>query len=120
MAEVEGLCDRIAILRDGNLAFLGTPQALTKQLQSAQRLHVRFSPPLRAEGLRTEGLTIGACQSEESEEQGCLVFEVQNLTDGLLELSTAAKEQGVSIMDIHVERASLEQRFMDIAREVSP
>ncbi|MDR1619258.1 MAG: ABC transporter ATP-binding protein [Clostridiales bacterium] len=110
LSEVEELCDRIAILRNGEIAFIGTSQALTEQLQDTRRLHVRFSSPVRMDGL--------AVCVYRTEEQGYAIFEADNLTDGLLELSTAAKKQNSSIDDIKIERASLEQRFIDISREV--
>jgi len=49
--------------------------------------------------------------------QGYDVFETSNLEDGLAELLSAAKAQGVHVRDINIEHASLEQRFLDIAKE---
>jgi ABC-2 type transport system ATP-binding protein len=109
MSEVEALCDRIAILRAGKIVFLGTTGTLTEHLQGVKRLRVRFSPPLRA-----DALPMRTC---EAEEQGCLICEVPNLTDGLFAIAAAARQHGVSLEDIQVERASLERRFMDMVRE---
>ena len=40
MAEVEELCDRIAILRDGGIAFIGTAVELTQHIDGIKRVHV--------------------------------------------------------------------------------
>jgi ABC-2 type transport system ATP-binding protein len=76
MSEVEELCDRLAILRDGKIAFLGTAHELTQRPQGAQRLHVRFSSPVGMDGFT-------AC-SYQCEERGYSVFEVETLRTDFL------------------------------------
>ena len=108
MAEVEELCDRIAILKEGGIAFLGTTQELTSVLKSRHRIHVRCSRPLPPENL-------GLC-APGGGEQGYQVFESEDLAGALNELSALARAEGISIMDLHTERANLEQRFLDISK----
>jgi ABC-2 type transport system ATP-binding protein len=94
MAEVEDLCDRIAILRDGELAFVGTAGELTER--------VGFSYVIRIETERGEE-TVTA----------------DNITDALLERLGGYRREGVSVLDIRVERPTLEQRFIDMIRRDS-
>lgn len=108
MAEVEELCDRIAILKEGGIAFLGTAQELTSVLKSRHRIHVRCSRPLPPENL-------GLC-TPGGGEQGYQVFESEDLAGALNELSALARAEGISILDLYTERASLEQRFLDISK----
>ena len=41
MAEVEALCDRVAIIKDGNIAFIGTPNELSVSYSSNTKIHVK-------------------------------------------------------------------------------
>ncbi len=109
MAEVEELCDRIAILKEGRIVFHGTAGELAKQMQHAQRIEVRFSADPDQSGF------LQCICVEQSQEY--LVFETTNLLEGLMELTQAAKEQGIQILDICTPRANLEQCFLDIAGE---
>lgn len=109
MAEVEALCDRIAILKDGRIAFIGTANELTEQLHDTFKVHIKLSSPVSFDALKWS--------TRLSSIQGYDVFETSNLEEGLAELLAAAKTQGVHVRDINIEHASLEQRFLDIAKE---
>ncbi|SCJ96070.1 Fluoroquinolones export ATP-binding protein Rv2688c/MT2762 [uncultured Eubacterium sp.] len=109
MAEVGELCDRIGILKKGELAFLGTPSELTEMDRSRFLLKVSLSRPVLFEG--TSDL-----QTETQE--GCYyTFQTESLEDTLSHLIETIKKQGASIRDIHVERAGIEERFLEIAKE---
>lgn len=109
MAEVEELCDRIAILKEGEIAFIGTANELTERIQGAYRIHVRFSEPLALDQLTS-------CEYKHNE-RGYSVFETDSLENCLLELASLAKDLSIHIRDIKLENTTIEQRFMDIARE---
>ncbi len=109
MAEVEELCDRLAILKNGYIGFIGTVYELTKNRQDTYRIQLKLSAPL-------ETNTFSSC-SYKGEHQGYQIFETSKLEDGLYELTTLLREQKNSIQDLKVEHTSLEQRFVDIARE---
>lgn len=109
MAEVESLCDRIAILKDGVIAFIGTAGELTQQMTDTFKVLVRLSAPVSLSGLKHCVFT-GAFQGYET-------FETVSLEDGLAELLAAAKAGGAHVRDLKLEHASLEQRFLDIAKE---
>lgn len=109
MAEVAQLCDRIAILKEGEIAFLGTAAELTRQNSAAARLRVRFSAAPELQGCR-------ACRLC-GEEHGEMIFEAPDLTAALAELAALASQQEAQILDVATEHASVEERFLDIARE---
>lgn len=110
MAEVESLCDRIAILKDGKIAFIGPPNELMMQIRSAYEIHLKFSEPVPLE-------TISIC-TYKGINQGYSIFETSNIEDGLLELLILAKREKIQVYDVKTENASLEQRFMEMAKEV--
>lgn len=91
MAEVETLCDRIAILHDGRIAFLGTPADLTERIGSRFKIQMKT-------------------------EQGEETFETVDIGDTLLTLLEGYKQNGIRILDIKIDRGTLEEHFMDLTR----
>ena len=93
MAEVEELCDRIAILNDGKIAFCGTASELTDTIGKKYLIHMKT-------------------------ERGTETIEADNIEDVLLSLLGELKQKGIKVLDIKVDRGTLEQHFMEIARRV--
>lgn len=101
MAEVESLCDRIAILKDGKIAFTGTVAELTGKRTEQYKIHIKTERPLQN----------ADCV------QGYWVFESTNIGETLFELLGICRETQNTVLDIIIERSTLEQKFMDIAKE---
>jgi len=109
MAEVESLCDRIAIMKEGKIAFIGTVGELTNTYFDESKLCIRTRNPFPTREFmysKPNGL-----------EQDYFTVKTTEIGDALLELLTIAKEIDNDIIDVKIEHASLEQRFMEIAKE---
>lgn len=91
MAEVETLCDRIAILKDGKIAFIGTVEELTA-----------------ATGAR-HMIIITTDSGQES-------FDTDDLVETLLNKLAEYKEKGITVLEVKTNRGTFEQHFMSIAR----
>lgn len=91
MAEVETLCDRIAILNSGNIVFLGTVNELNSQVGKH-------------------------CKIEIETNQKTETFETDNISDKLLELLDGYKQKGIPVIDIKISRGTLEQHFLELAK----
>ena len=91
MAEVENLCDRIAILNNGNIAFCGTVTELTDKIGEKYFIHIKT-------------------------QQGNSTFETDNIEDILISLLNELKQKEIHILDIKVDRGTLEQHFIEMAR----
>lgn len=91
MAEVENLCDRIAILSAGKIAFIGTVQQLGETIGKHYNITIQT-------------------------ENGTEKQEAENIGDSLLSLLMQYKEKGETIIDIQIDRGSLEQHFIKIAK----
>lgn len=91
MAEVEALCDRIAILTDGKIVFCGTASELTEKVSNKYFIHIKTH-------------------------QGNSTFETENIEDSLLSLLSELKQKGNRVLDIKVDRGTLEQHFIEMAR----
>lgn len=92
MAEVEDLCDRIAILSQGEILFSGTVAELNAKAGKQYVIQIETS-------------------------QGKQKIEAQHIGDSLLSLLTEYKEKGISVLDIQIHRGTLEQHFLKIAGE---
>ena len=94
MAEVEALCDRIAILNSGKIVFCGTPSELTDKVGRRYYIHLKTR------------------NREES-------FETDTIEDTLISLLEECKQKHIQVLDIKVDRGTLEQHFIEMARRGS-
>lgn len=90
MAEVETLCDRIAILQEGELVFVGTLAELTAKTCGRYAIRIETG-------------------------QGEQHYMADNIGDTLLALLQDYKSRGIAVSDIQIDRGTLEQHFMDLA-----
>ncbi|MCI8884147.1 MAG: ABC transporter ATP-binding protein, partial [Lachnospiraceae bacterium] len=91
MAEVETLCDRIAILNHGNIVFCGTTSELTDKIGKKYFIHIKTL-------------------------RGDSTFETDNIEDTLISLLGELKQKEIHVLDIKVDRGTLEQHFMEMTR----
>ena len=91
MAEVENLCDNIAILKNGRIAFSGTVGELTRAVGKHYNICIKTN-------------------------QGMEKFEVDNIGESLISILKGYYVKEIEIQDIQVNRGSLEQHFVKIAR----
>ncbi len=91
MAEVEALCDRIAILNRGTIAFCGTASELTDRVGKKYFIHIKT-------------------------QQGDSTFETDNVEDALIRVLGDLQQKGIPVLDIKVDRGTLEQHFMEMTR----
>ena len=92
MAEVESLCDRIAILNEGKIAFCGTATELSEKIGKKYFIQVK---------------TI----------QGVQTIETDNIETSLIQMLTEIKSKGQKVLDIKVDSGTLEQHFMEMAKK---
>lgn len=91
MAEVEALCDRIAILRDGRIAFFGSVEKLAATVGKHHTVRVR------------------TVHGEEIRETDCL-------TDTLLSMMEECRQKHIEVLDVKTDRGTLEQHFIRLSR----
>lgn len=109
MAEVEELCDVLAVLKDGEIIFTGTPGEMKNRKTGETKLLIRFSQQ-NAGQFMPETLPY-------QEKQGYFVFEANDLTAVLSQLARLTEEHQLNIADIKTEGSSLEQQFLALAKE---
>jgi ABC-2 type transport system ATP-binding protein len=109
MAEAEKLCDRIGIIISGQLAIEGTPSQITAA--GDRRTKIRVSSAL-ASVKREQPAFAGATPADS--EDGYAEFWSDAPADSVAEILAFLKERDDELIDLRVERPSLEERFMEI------
>ncbi|MCR3922936.1 MAG: ABC transporter ATP-binding protein [Firmicutes bacterium] len=109
MAEVESLCDRIAILKGGKIVFIGSATELTSRYVGESKIFIKTQRPIKR--FDFEYSTYLAIH------EGYASVRTASIGNALLELLNDAKANSNEVLDIKIERASLEQRFVEIATE---
>lgn len=92
MSEVETLCDRIAILNHGHIAFSGTVDDL------AETIGKRYT------------INILSASGED-------VYMADNIGDSMLSILQDYSIQQKAVLDIKIDRGSLEHHFMQLSKE---
>lgn len=109
MNEIESLCDRLAILKDGKIAFIGTVNELTTQIQPKIILQLKIDKAFEKNDFvysTYAGIT-----------NDYHIFITTNVSEALMEVLTFLKNLCNSVQDIRVIHQSLEESFLGIAKE---
>jgi len=110
MAEVEKLADRALVLVRGRIAALGSPRQLTNQGDNKSRVSM-----LTRDGCLATRET-GECQdSWKVDAEGYVKIRTDRPGPVLANLIAAIDEAGDEILDLRVDRPSLEERFLELA-----
>ena len=113
LADVERLADRVAILVDGRVAALDTPDALGGA--AAARLRFRFTTPADAAALQVLRGRLGAGRLVED---GDGRFGIEGVTPDpalVARLAAACAELGLLIAEVTTGSGSLEERYLALA-----
>jgi ABC-2 type transport system ATP-binding protein len=111
MAEAEKLSDRVAILLGGKIVATGTPRELTADRAALTKISVRTeAASLLGNG---SGVPNATRPSVEGEYVVCFSDDPGAVVSDLL---GRIKSHGDRLVDLRVERPSLEERFLEITR----
>lgn len=111
MAEAEQMADRIAILLRGELVATGSPMEITSTGAGLTKVSVR------TEGASlTDGVTFPAVQQRASKEDYHIYFST-DIGPTLASIINYIETQKDKLIDLRVERPSLEDRFLEITSE---
>ena len=112
--EAERLCDRVAILDEGEVVEVSSPDELMSRGTDTVRVTL-------AEGIDTgpEALDGGGADGEYDArvEDAELVVETRNAGGTLAEVMRALDDAGHEVVDVEMSRTSLEEIFVDMTRD---
>lgn len=109
MAEAEKLSDRIAILLKGKLVTLGTPKEITAAGSALTKVSVRTSS-----GCLKETETKFKDTSNFTLKEDYYIYYTSEPGKLVSQIIDYINSQGDSLIDLRVERPSLEERFLEI------
>ncbi|MDA4121312.1 MAG: ABC transporter ATP-binding protein [Thaumarchaeota archaeon] len=112
MAEVEAICDRVAIIDKGKIIAQGTPEELKRSL-GAPALVMEVTPPLASFEMLTGVMGVKGFTSSTDEERGLSTVQVVVETDEAARAAAAVVERdGRKVVASWRKEASLEEVFV--------
>jgi len=114
MAEAEALSDRVAILLRGELVTVGTPLEITATGAGVTKISVRTGESCLLE----PGLTFPAVSQQVSKDEYSIYYST-DIGPTVSAIIAHVEAQGDTLIDLRVERPSLEDRFLEITAPAS-
>lgn len=111
MAEAEKLADRAAVLVKGQLAATGSPRELTSQGEGRTRISISTT-----RNILMEAAPDFSGAERLSPEGAYAIYRTAHPAAVLSELFAWLENRGDEILDLRVERPSLEDRFLEIVK----
>jgi ABC-2 type transport system ATP-binding protein len=109
MAEVEALCDRIAIIINGKITFIGSPSELSQSNHKTFKISIKTASKLQADDLKFSRF--------ECEKDGYSIFSANNMSNSVMELLQYAKSLGNEVLDLRIDHTTLEESLIDMIKE---
>ncbi len=109
MAEAEEMADRIAILLRGQIATTGTPIEITAEGAGLTKVSVRT----QNSSLSASGVSFPAVSQQGSKDEYSIYFST-DIGPTLAAIISHIESQKDALIDLRVERPSLEDRFLEI------
>ena len=107
MAEAEQMSDRVAILLQGKIVKIGTPLEITAAGAGLTKVSVR------TQGTSLSGVDFPAVSQHTSKDEYEIYFS-SNIGTTLSAIISHIEARGDALIDLRVERPSLEDRFLEI------
>ena len=107
--EAHALCDRIAIVDHGKVIAEGTPDELIARAGGAQRVSVRTARPLAADELQAIPFVQRVKIVDDRAE-----LKSTKVTQTIIELVRLVEARGTELVDLSIQRPSLEDVFIEL------
>jgi ABC-2 type transport system ATP-binding protein len=107
MAEAEQMSDRVAILLQGKIVKIGTPMEITATGAGLTKISVQ------TQGTSLQGVSFPAVGQHATKDEYNIYFS-SNIGATLSAIITHIEAHGDTLIDLRVERPSLEDRFLEI------
>jgi len=108
MAEVESLCDRVGMIVEGKMRSIGSPREIVAEVEKEQWIEVQWQgelPELSFNHLTGHQMIRGVHR-----------FKTEERLAGLREILDFTEESGLDLLDIRLQKPSLEERFIEISK----
>ena len=110
MEEAQTLCDRVAIMDSGRIVALDAPERLIEGLEAPFHLRLHLSQPVDPAQLAGAGVTRVTADGQKQDRQYRL--QVTSVSDSLPPLLSRLADLQAQVLDLGVEKATLEDVFL--------
>lgn len=108
MAEVEALCDRIAIIINGKITFIGSPAEMALVDSNISKICIKTAHKL----LKSDFVH----SRFESEKDGYSEYSTNNISESLIEMLQYVKGLENEVFDLKIDHPTLEERFIEMMK----
>jgi len=109
--EAEKLCDRVAIVDEGRIVAMGTPEEIRSRTLGQARVEVRCERPL---GATDPPRWADADPAQISDDRMTIVVGTRKPARTLVDLVRWIDQLGVELADVHLRHPSLEDVFIEL------
>ena len=109
--EAERLCDRVAIIDEGRIVALGTPQELQARVLGQSSIEISCEQALPADGLP---VFVKISKYALSDDRKNLSMHSAQPAKAIVELVKWIDHLGIELSDIHLKRPTLEDVFIEL------
>lgn len=109
--EAEKLCDRVAIIDEGKIIAMGTPQEIQAKTLGQSRIEIRCETPIPPGDLPQWSNMV---QAQIGEDRKTLVVLSTQPAKTLVDMVKWIDQQGIQLADLHLKRPSLEDVFIEL------
>jgi len=108
--EAERLCDRVAIIDEGQIIEMGTPRDIQQRTLGQSRIEIQCEQPLPAAELDS----FFGEKHAFSEDRKLLTVHSSHPARSIVELVKWIDQHGIELSDIHLKRPTLEDVFIEL------
>ncbi len=112
MAEAEKMANRVAIILQGKTVAIGTPRELTAAGEGLTKISVQAADS----SLAIPGLSFPAVR-QQAVKEGYYIYFSSDIGPTVQAIISHIQGRGDKLIDLRVERPSLEERFLEITHE---
>ena len=109
--EADKLCDRVAIVDEGRIVALGTPDEIRARTLGHSRIEIRCEQPLPADELPAWA---DAESIQVADDRRSITVTTRRAARSVVDLVRWIDQHGVELTDVHVKRPSLEDVFIEL------
>ncbi|TFG27402.1 ABC transporter ATP-binding protein [Candidatus Thorarchaeota archaeon] len=113
LAEVQRMCDRIAIIDEGKILLSGGTQELRQRLQATQNFRIRVVEKLEKAGSIAESMDFVSSVKREADS---IIVTIDDPIGNNSTLMQSLLSQGVKIIEFAEEETTLEDLYLDVIK----
>jgi ABC-2 type transport system ATP-binding protein len=113
LEEANKLCERIAIIKNGKISAIDTPENLKKMIKKLNVVEITFDGPINVQDLSN------FCKTQEIKKTGeKFIINTDDVNNLISAVTEYAKSKDIKIMALNTLAPSLEEVFVELTRRI--